>query len=134
MGDNIPLHPAVAELLNQVADVGEGRVGFPADALASCRSRLLTELREDPVVFLNLLVAWSRFSAQKIEPATAQLYELVLIFPQVQEAKDKEELLTRARTAARAADEHPASHLMTGLAAPTSKSSGVGRHPGPKKR
>ena len=116
--DSTPLHPLVSELLDQRVTPDGSHVGFSARALASCRAKLLTELRDDKTAFLHILVAWARFHDEQLEPASTQLYELVRLLPQVQNAKSKEALLARARTAAHIAGGDALSRISAGLAAP----------------
>jgi hypothetical protein len=121
--DTIPMHPVIAELLMSVADLGDGRMGFSPRAMESCRQHLLTDLREEPMVLVNLLVAWSRFSGSEItlDPATSQLYELLLLFPTVLEAKRKEDLLARAQAMARSGAQTATTRMAGGLEPPHKK-------------
>jgi hypothetical protein len=75
-------------------------------------------LRDDNTAFLHILVAWSRFDEGKVEPATSQLYELVKLFPGVQESKTKEELLAKAQATSRGSAMDTISRITSGLEAP----------------
>ncbi|MBN1961654.1 MAG: hypothetical protein JW841_11965 [Deltaproteobacteria bacterium] len=119
------LHPAIAQLIKQVVTDDKNQVSFAPAALVTCRRILLNELLDDVTAFLHLLVTWSRFYDTKIEPASTQLYELVRLFPQVQEAKNKEELLRLGRKAATIAKEDSLMRITSNLNAPQGKSVGL---------
>ena len=132
-GHRVPFHPIVAELLKRVEAVGDGRAQFPKDALASCRARLLNDAREDPTAFVHLLALWSQFTDAGFEPAAGQLYELMALLPELHGAKNREELLARAQTAAQAAGQDSGLRLRSGLVSPDHRGASIGARKPSKK-
>jgi hypothetical protein len=120
----IPSHPFITQLLTSIKTAGEDKLVIPSSILASCKSRLLTELASEPVVFLQLIVLWSDFLEQQFEPAAAQLFELLSLCPQVEKNASREALLAEAQKA-RQKIQQGAIERVGATLAPSSNRSGV---------
>ena len=94
-----PNHPLVVTLLKNVKRDGDDKVVIAADVISSCKSQLLTELRDEPMVFLQILIMWSDFVDMQCEPAAGQLLELLSLWPEIQQESSRAELLAKAERA-----------------------------------